>query len=81
MLFKQRDKRLVSQRDKGKICKYYILWNQFINVIAMLMSLIKYLNIIWGSGSSMKAISLNPRTDKGGGGDGCHPRNKVLSKF
>ena len=47
----------------------------------MLMSLIKYLNIIWGSGSSMKAISLNPRTDKGGGGDGCHPRNKVFSKF
>ena len=51
----------------------------------MLMSLIKYLNIIWGSGSSMKAITLNPRTDKagggGGGGDGCHPHNKVFSKF
>ena len=29
----------------------------------------------------MKAISLNPRTDKGGGGDGCHLRNKVFSKF
>ena len=52
-----------------------------INVIAMLMSLIKYLNIIWGSGSSMKAISVNPRTDKEGGGDGCHPRSKVFSKF
>ena len=47
----------------------------------MLMSLIKYLNIIWGSGSSMKAISLNPRTDKGGGGDGCNPCNKVFGKI
>ena len=47
----------------------------------MLMSLTKSLNIIWGSGSSMKAISLNPRTDKGKGGDGFHPRNRDFSKF
>ena len=50
----------------------------------MLMSLIKYLNIIWGSGSSMKAISLNPRTDKGGGGGegmGAIPAIRVFQNF
>ena len=36
----------------------------------MLMRLTKSLNIIWGSGSSMNAIFLNPRTYKGEGGGG-----------
>ena len=48
----------------------------------MLMSLIKYLNIIWGSGSSMKAISLNPRMDKGGEeGMGAIPAIRFFQNF
>jgi len=31
--------------------------------------------------TNLFAISLNPRTYKGGGGGGCHPPNKVFSKF